>query len=150
MFCTKCGNQIPDGTAFCPACGVKISAQQPNLNNAQPTYVAPPQPAAPQNPYQQQPYQQQPYQQPYQQQINYNQTAEPASGLANLSLVMGIISFFILPVITGLVAIITGAVAKSKGNTSGKSTAGIVCGVIGVVSYVIMMIFLQSLMAELG
>lgn len=24
MFCTKCGNQIQDGAAFCPGCGNKI------------------------------------------------------------------------------------------------------------------------------
>lgn len=26
MFCNKCGNPIPDGSAFCPACGNKIEA----------------------------------------------------------------------------------------------------------------------------
>lgn len=26
MFCNKCGNPIPDGSAFCPACGNKVEA----------------------------------------------------------------------------------------------------------------------------
>ena len=26
MFCPKCGNQVPDGAAFCNACGNKLEA----------------------------------------------------------------------------------------------------------------------------
>ena len=26
MFCTNCGSQIPDGSAFCPECGAKLTA----------------------------------------------------------------------------------------------------------------------------
>ena len=29
MFCTKCGNQIPDGSAVCPICGAQLAAPQP-------------------------------------------------------------------------------------------------------------------------
>ena len=29
MFCTKCGNQIPDGSAVCPICGAQFAAPQP-------------------------------------------------------------------------------------------------------------------------
>ena len=25
MFCTKCGKELPDGTAFCPACGTSTA-----------------------------------------------------------------------------------------------------------------------------
>ena len=28
MFCTKCGNQIPDGSAVCPICGAQFAAPQ--------------------------------------------------------------------------------------------------------------------------
>ena len=57
MFCMKCGNQVDDNTAFCPACGNPMNpgaAQQ--------------QPYQQQGGYQQQPYQQQGgfQQQPYQ------------------------------------------------------------------------------------
>ena len=34
MFCPKCGNQIPDGSTFCPLCGAAI--------NVQPRYTAAP------------------------------------------------------------------------------------------------------------
>ena len=26
MFCSNCGKQIPDGSAFCPECGTKLTA----------------------------------------------------------------------------------------------------------------------------
>ena len=29
MFCPQCGNQLPDGSAFCSACGARIAAAQP-------------------------------------------------------------------------------------------------------------------------
>ena len=57
-FCTKCGTQMADGTAFCPSCGTAQSPQQPVYQ--QPVYQQPP--------YQQPPYQQPPYQQPVYQQ----------------------------------------------------------------------------------
>ena len=28
MFCTKCGNQVPDGSAVCPVCGAQLAAPQ--------------------------------------------------------------------------------------------------------------------------
>lgn len=40
MFCTKCGSEISEGSAFCPVCGTNL-AQQPNngqFNGAQANY----------------------------------------------------------------------------------------------------------------
>jgi len=65
---------------------------------------------------------------------------QPAQGYAIASLVLSIVSFFIAAIITGCLAIIFGGVAKSKGNKSPMSTAGIVCGIISVVLYVIALI----------
>lgn len=82
MFCTNCGNQIPDNSAFCPNCGTTPSApaQQPQ----QPVYQQPQQPVYQQPAYPQQPAYQQPvYQQPQQpayQQPAYNGYAQPAFG----------------------------------------------------------------------
>jgi uncharacterized membrane protein len=73
MFCLKCGNQIPDGATFCPACGEKSApaaapAPQPQ---AAPQYQAPVPPPQPQyqQPVQPQQYQQPQYQAPYQQPV---------------------------------------------------------------------------------
>ncbi|MBE6707939.1 MAG: zinc ribbon domain-containing protein [Ruminococcaceae bacterium] len=34
MFCGKCGAQVADGSAFCPACGAKTSADTPQQQSA--------------------------------------------------------------------------------------------------------------------
>ncbi len=78
MFCTNCGNQIADGSTFCPNCGTSLSApaQQPQ----QPDYQQPAyqQPAYQQPVYQQPAYQQPAYQQPVYQQPAYQQPQQPA------------------------------------------------------------------------
>lgn len=43
MFCSKCGNQLSDGAAFCGACGNPVSQpQQTQTPIQQPMYQAPP------------------------------------------------------------------------------------------------------------
>ncbi len=55
MFCTKCGAQLPDGSAFCTACGAQLGASA-----APAAEPAPAANAAPQQPQYQQPQYQQP------------------------------------------------------------------------------------------
>ena len=110
MVCNKCGSPITPGATFCTNCGAPVEAQAPQTYNATPVYNAP-QPAA-----------------------------VPGKGLAIASLVLGIVSLLCFPVVTGVLAAIFGGVAKSKGNTSGMATAGIVLGIIGVASWIIMVI----------
>ena len=54
MFCSKCGNQVPDGVRFCPSCGNPMEATAqggPVRPEGVPAYGAPaPQPVTP-NPY---------------------------------------------------------------------------------------------------
>ena len=58
MFCTQCGNQVPDGMAFCNQCGAKMPGQMKReaiLDPAPAPEVVPEQPVQelpPQNPYQ--------------------------------------------------------------------------------------------------
>ena len=73
----------------------------------------------------------------------------PGHGFAIASLVLGIVSFFCFAIITGILAIVFGAIAKNKGNTEGKATAGIVCGVIGVALYIFMLVFMSELVGSL-
>ena len=71
--------------------------------------------------------------------------AQPGKGLAIAGMVCGIVSFFCFGFILGLLAIIFGAVAKSKGYTGGMATSGIVLGCIALGLYVISLLFLGSL-----
>lgn len=135
MFCYHCGAQHDDDVKFCTKCGADLRAPAEQAAYQAPQYQQQTD-QQPQQPYQQ-PYQQPqtPYQQPYQapyQQPYYRPVAEPGKGFAITSLVLGICALLIYPIITGVLAIIFGAVAKSKGNTGGMATAGIVCGSIGV------------------
>lgn len=61
MFCPTCGNQIPDGSPACPACGTQFAAPQQPMYH-QPMYQQPPM----QRPVYQQPMYQQPPMQPQQ------------------------------------------------------------------------------------
>lgn len=41
MFCPNCGNQLPEGAAFCSSCGSKISEDGVSAAPQQPAYAAP-------------------------------------------------------------------------------------------------------------
>ncbi len=69
-----------------------------------------------------------------------NNMQDPGKGLAIAALVLGIVSFFCFPIITGVLGIVFGGVAKSKGCRSGMATAGIVCGAIGLGLWFVMLI----------
>lgn len=100
MFCKNCGQQLAEGAAFCPNCGMTVT--QPDTAPA-----ASEQPAAEQGTAQQPPYTQpqQPYtqpQQPYGQYPGYGMpqvSQEPASGglrfLCWLIPLVGIILYFV-------------------------------------------------------
>lgn len=122
MVCTNCGTQLAEGTTFCPNCGAQQAAPQ----------AAPQAPVQPAYGYQPVPAQK-----------------VPGKGLAVAGLIMGILSFFILPYVTGALGIIFGGVAKSKGYRGGMATAGIVCGIIGIALTILATIFLQELYSTL-
>lgn len=126
MVCPNCGSANNDGAKFCIGCGATLDAPQANpVNNV------------PQN-------------------ANYNfannqqPATVPGKGLGIASMVCGIVSFFCFGFILGLLAVIFGGVAKSKGFKGGSATAGIVLGVIGLAFYVIMLIIYGSAMLSLG
>ena len=116
MFCDKCGAVLPEGSLFCTSCGAQVT-------------VAPAQPVQPQQPTCVYPA---------------ATPAIPGKGLAIASMVLGIVSFFCFPVITGILAVVFGAISKSKGCRSGMATAGIVCGIIGVALWLLMLIIFGS------
>lgn len=134
MICKNCGFDNLDQSQFCVNCGTAL--EQPV---EQPVYEQP----------QQQNYQQ-PYNQPNNVYNNYQQPAPvPGKGLAIAGMVLGIISFFCIPLITGILGIVFGGVAKSKGYRGGMATAGIVCGILGLVGWVLMLAFRGNFYSEL-
>ncbi len=133
MICKNCGFDNNDQAQFCVSCGTPLEQPVEPQNYQQPNYQQPT-------------YQQQPYNNGYNQ---YQQPAVPGKGFAIASMVLGIISFLCTPIITGLLGIIFGGVAKSKGYRGGMATAGIVCGVIGLALWLIMIIFMGEIYAEL-
>ena len=74
---------------------------------------------------------------------------QPGKGLAIASLVCGIVSFFWAGIVLGILALIFGGVAKSKGYKGGMATAGIVLGIIGLALYIILFVFLAELLEEI-
>ncbi len=120
MYCNNCGAPNDNGTRFCSSCGAPLEAPK---------------------------YQQQ-YQQPYQQPMYYQpaKAQQPAQNFAIASLVLGIVSLIMFAIIAGPLGIIFGAIAKNKGNTSPMATAGIICGIIGVVSWFFIMVFMSEFM----
>lgn len=71
---------------------------------------------------------------------------EPGKGFAIASMILGILSVACLGgLIQGILALIFGGVAKSKGSTSGMATTGIVLGAIGLAIWLITMIACDSM-----
>lgn len=136
MICKNCGFSNADGAVFCENCGSNLNAQADAEQNEQ-VIVEPVN----------EPVNKQVVVEPVNT-VNYvnagaagsytaQTPSEPGKGFAIAGMVCGIVSFFCFGFITGLLGVIFGAVAKSKGCKSGMATAGIVCGVLGVVLWLI-------------
>jgi len=59
-------------------------------------------------------------------------------------MVCGIIGFVVAGLILGIIAITQGTKAKNLGYVGGKATVGIVLGIIDIVAWAIIMIFMFS------
>ena len=119
MICRNCGFDNNEQSQFCVNCGTVL--EQPQQNYQQP--------------------QNQPYNQPYNAYTPYQSQPvnTPGKGFAIAAMILGIISFFCVPIVTGALGIIFGGVAKSKGYRGGMATAGIVCGILGIVGWILML-----------
>ena len=135
MFCSKCGQQLPDGSTHCTACGTSFLPPQPQMQYPQ-------QPQTPQQPYYPQTmqappqYQPQPqYQPPYN---NVQRGPEPESGNMNaLSIVAFVMSF-----VASIVGIILSAIALGQHKSDitlkgrGFAKAGLIISIISTSVYV--------------
>lgn len=144
MYCKYCGTENANNVKFCPNCGASMLEERTQNTYEQPSYE---QPDYSQPTYQQPDYSQPTYQQPVYNQQNYVQQnysqipAEEGKGFAIAGMVCGIISLFCFGFILGILGVVFGSIAKSKGYKGGMATAGVVCGAIGIVG-AILVIFL--------
>ena len=70
---------------------------------------------------------------------------QPKDELATASFVLGILSLIMMGFILGPLAIIFANFAKKNGNTSSKVTAGLVTGIVGLVTWTIIILFVLYL-----
>jgi hypothetical protein len=128
MVCPQCGATSDEGQRFCYNCGARLDSQQPTLvASPQGSQAIPPPPA----PIEPAGYQQAGYQQTAA--AGYAPMAIPNSNLAIISLVAGIISWVLLPVIGALAAVITGHMARREIRDSGGRVGGDGLALIGLV-----------------
>ncbi len=137
MICRNCGVENPNEAKYCTYCGAELTPPQPvNVQADIPNPNIPDPNVAPNQNFGQG-YQQPPY--------GYQAPIQPPkpqhSGMAIASLILGIVSLLCCAVITGPLGVIFGIIDKSKGNKSGCATAGIICGAIGFVLWLILIIF---------
>jgi hypothetical protein len=145
MRCSVCGEDIPADSLFCPNCGTRVAAPA-----GAPTLAASPTSGEAAPPRLAQPYEERaapqwdaPSQPPAAPQWATPGTLAPLGGAvpnsttAVISLVFGILSWFALPVIGSIVAVIAGHMARAEIRRSngqlgggGMATAGIILGYI--------------------
>lgn len=132
MICNRCGANSADGSNFCNNCGTPLESTQNQSTPWSTDYQS----------------QQSPWTQNYQtQQSTWTQnyqsqpTSKPGQAFAIAALVCGICSFFIFGIILGVLGIVFGIIAIKQGSKSGMATAGIVCGAIGLILYILLLIF---------
>jgi hypothetical protein len=125
--CPYCGSSVEGGSQFCQNCGASINGGGAAPSKpAQPDYQAPP----PQESYGTTPAYEQPATTTY-------TPSKSSDNTGMISLIFGILSCVgILPCIGGIVAIITGHSARSKGDTQ-YAQIGLILGYLSVVLQVI-------------
>ena len=150
-YCSRCGAQNKDHAAICHCCGRKLPP--PGSGAFYPRGYQPPTDPRPdpqphyhhQNNYYQVP------QRPYQ---SSGLSFGAAKGFAIASMSCGILSLInfvflgLFALVLGICGVIFGAVVKnagySTGYVSGMSTAGLICGIVGIALYLILVISFGS------
>nr|PZN34716.1 MAG: hypothetical protein DIU80_02420 [Chloroflexota bacterium] len=145
MKCGNCGEELPAGAMFCPNCGTRTSPStppsapttyvgpEPGQPAAPPPLVMPPTPERTQEPAQ-----------PYAPPAYYAPPQPPTSNTAIVSLVFGILTWTVLPLISAVIAVIAGHMARNEIRRSegklggdGLAIAGMIMGYVQLVLVII-------------
>ncbi len=152
MLCPNCGATVTQGQRFCDNCGMRLGADA-TLSEGQPLNAPIGQPPIPPSvPVQPGAYQTQP--------DTYVPQVVPNSNMAIISLVAGVLSWVMLPLIGAVVAVVCGHLARKEIRESGgrlagqgMATAGLVLGYIqialAVLGLCIGMVFFFALLGAL-
>lgn len=122
MFCKNCGREINDGVTFCPYCGVAVSQEntsEPSAAGMEQPYTNPQQVTYEQTPYSQQPQN------------------TGVDGFAIASLVLGIASFIIIPLIGAILAIVFGNISKRNRGANTMARVGKILGIVALVLWIV-------------
>lgn len=123
MYCSKCGREISENAAFCSNCGQAV-----NVNEKQ--------------------------KEPYVEPLHYQYSSEPkrkeADGYAIASLVLGILGFFCLPIIGGILAIVFGNMSLRENGQSTMARVGKILGIIGLSIMIICVVVIVACFVFVG
>lgn len=133
--CVSCGAPLPPGSAFCSSCGTRQPPSQPLGPSYQPPVAASPT-VAPQ-------YGAPAYAPPYATSPYYDPRREEAKKYGTYGLICGILGLFIFGIILGPLALYFGYKAKSLDKSQG--TGGIILGIIDILLWVVVIVFLVIL-----
>ena len=118
MQCIQCGATSDEGQRFCYNCGTRLGAQSLPPT---PTSAPPPPPIPPPN------------LGSYQPPTAYQSGLIPNSTLAVVSVVSGVLSWVLLPLIGAIVAVITGHMARNEIRNANGRLAGSGLATIGLI-----------------
>ena len=146
MFCSSCGTDLPEGTAFCTGCGRKQVSEAPA---PAPSPVAAPNPnyAPEQLPVYGQPHVQQP--------VYVSVERAPSNGCATAGMVLGIVGLpfslfswalwvLAIPSVVGIILSIVGLVLSTRHSLHpgrGKAIAGLIMS--GISLFLIFIVFVS-------
>jgi hypothetical protein len=143
MTCTTCGAELPAGAAFCPNCGTRtpqpasagvpttVMSPEVEQQRATPPLFMPPAERAPEPTYAPQ---------------GYYPAAQPAtSNTAIVSLVFGILTWTVFPLIGAVIAVIAGHMARNEIRSAGGRLSGDGLAVAGMI-----MGYVQIILSILG
>lgn len=137
-YCTQCGAQNPEGSAFCSSCGATLNSQPKETAYTPPAYESPV-------------YTPPTYSYSTPQVLTQLPTA--AKVLSIVSMACGIASCctFFVGFMFSIAALITSSISRGKtpaGITNTKAKVGLITGIIGIVLSVIWLIVYVALIVE--
>lgn len=126
-YCPMCGSNLDPDCNFCPNCGFQMTefTLSSDKNTTPASVQKIPSQSQVQPRYRPQPQMQQQY-------------YPPSNTNGTVALIFGILGFFLIPIIGSIIAIIFGAIARSREPQSSTGKAGLVLGIVGIIFWILL------------